>query len=175
MGDFEDALASATTTTALHFTYGTDGYLDGRIAQFTNLEELQLREVPPECELPVELLALPKLKRLGLAGENDKLVVPALVAKLDIEQLDIWDAHASDLPPLPRLRALKIVVTDPKAEIAILAERFGHLAHLEIWGSHLERGELPIDIERFSKLEHLELVSCGVSALPDAFAKLESL
>src|SRR5687767_4154806 len=110
MGDFEEALANPTTTTSLHFTYGRDGYLDGRIAQLTSLEELQLRDVPPECELPEELLGLPKLRHLGLSGENDRLVVPALVGKLAIERLDIWDARADELPPLPRMKHLEIVV-----------------------------------------------------------------
>jgi Leucine-rich repeat (LRR) protein len=175
MGDFDEALANAATETSLHFTYGRDGYLDGRIAQFQNLEELQLREVPPECVLPDELLALPKLRTLGLSGENDKLVVPALVGKLGITRLDVWDCHASELPPLPRVTHLEIVVKDPLTEVAILAERFSHLTHLEVWGSHLEKGELPVDIERFGRLETLELVSCGVSVLPDAIAKLDSL
>ena len=175
MGDFEEALASAETATELHFTYGRDGYLDGRIAQFANLEELQLRDVPPECELPEELLALPKLRRLGLAGENDKLVVPALVGKLNLDELTVWDAHASELPPLPRLRSLSMVVRDPRTEVAILAERFGHLVGLAIRGQDLARGELPVDIERFSRLESLTLSACGVSTLPAALANLHAL
>jgi hypothetical protein len=175
MGDFEDALATAETTTELHFRYGKDGELDGRIAQFRALQELQLRDVPPDCVLPEELLALPELRELGLSGADDKLVVPALVTKLDIERLTVWDLHASQLPPLPKLKRLAIVVQDPATEVPILAERFSHLTELRIWGSHLEDGQLPVDIERFGRLEVLELISCGVRTLPDAIAKLDTL
>jgi Leucine-rich repeat (LRR) protein len=175
MGDLEAALADPAAVTTLHFNFD-DGTLDSRVAALVNLEQLQLREVPPHAELPQELLALPRLVHLGMTGKDDRLVVPSLVRQLPhLERLDVWDLHAAELPPLPRLRHLEIVVRDPKAEVAILAERFGHLEHLEIWGSHLPAGELPDDIERFSRLRTLRLVSCGVSTLPDAFARLSAL
>src|SRR5690242_8002591 len=117
--------------------------LDARIGKLVALEELQLRDVPPDCMLPEELLALPKLKHLGMAGKDDKLVIPALVARMPIERLDVWDCSAHDLPPLPALRHLEIVVKDPKTEVEVLAERFPDLVHLEVWGSHLKQGELP--------------------------------
>jgi Leucine-rich repeat (LRR) protein len=174
MGDFEDALANAAATTALHFRYGDGVALDGRVGQLVNLRELQLRDVPADCVLPQELLALP-LVELGLSGANDKLVVPALVPQLPITRLTVWDLHASELPPLPRLERLEIVVQDPQSEVAVLAERFAHLRELRIWGSQLEHGSLPDEIERFRQLEVLELISCGVRTLPDVLAKLDTL
>jgi Leucine-rich repeat (LRR) protein len=175
MSDFEDALANPAGVTELRFNYGGEDILDGRIAALTDLEQLQLRDVPPDAVLPEALLALPKLRHLGLSGQDDKLVMPALVARLPLTRLDVWDLDAADLPPLPTLRELEIVVKHPRTEVAILAERFGRLTRLELWGSHLESAELPDDIERFSELEELHLVSCGISELPDAFAKLTKL
>ncbi|MEO8704992.1 MAG: hypothetical protein ABI867_33375 [Kofleriaceae bacterium] len=152
-----------------------EAVLDARVGALHDLVELQLREVPPDLVLPEELLALPKLRHLGMTGKDDRLVVPELVRRLRLDRLDVWDLDAADLPPLPQLRHLDIVVKDPKREVAILAERFHQLEHLEIWGSSLEHGELPDDIERFGKLATLVLVACGVRTLPEAFAKLRTL
>jgi hypothetical protein len=174
MGDFEDALANAHAVTRLYFDC-REGALDARVLALQHLEQLQLRECPPDLVLPEELLALPRLRHLGMTGQDGQLVVPELVRRLPIERLDVWDLHAGDLPPLPGLRHLEIVVKDPRSEVAILAERFHQLVHLEVWGSHLESGELPDDVERFSRLETLMLVSCGVATLPDAMAKLHAL
>src|SRR5690349_24000336 len=122
MGDFEEALAEADTATELHFRFGEGKQLDSRIARFHNLVELQLRDVPPDCVLPEELLALPKLRELGISGADDKLVFPALVPKLPIERMTVWDAAAADLPPLPNLRRLELVTKDPAADVVVLAE-----------------------------------------------------
>jgi len=174
MSDYEDALANPTGVTELRHDFKTDGPLDGRIATLTDVVELQLRNIPPDLVLPEELLGL-GVRHLGMAGLDDKLVVPELVARMPVERLDVWNLDAADLPPMPTLTALEIVVREPRREVAVLAERFGRLTHLEVWGSHLEHGELPDDIERFDQLETLYLVSCGVSDLPAALAKLTRL
>jgi Leucine-rich repeat (LRR) protein len=161
--------------TSLHVNFKDGGVLDASVANLTDLEELHLREVPPGYVLPDELLALPKLRHLSMSGANDRLVIPALVGKLALDRLDVWDCGAADLPDLPTLRHLEIVVANPKPEVAILADRFPELTHLEVWGSHLPTGELPDAIGRFAKLEVLALVSCGVATVPDAIANLGAL
>src|SRR5512138_925757 len=174
MGDsLADALAKADEVTQLRIDFDEGEALDARIAGLMRLEELQLRDCPHDLVLPEALLALPRLRHLGMSGADDRLVIPELVGRLSLERLDVWDCDAGDLPQLPWLRHLEIVVKDPAREVAILAERFAQLEHLEVWGSHLDTGELPDDIARFERLRALYLVSCGIRALPDAFARLD--
>jgi Leucine-rich repeat (LRR) protein len=161
---------------SLHVDYGDGESLDDKLAELTDeLAELQLRNVPPGLVLPERLLELPRLRTLGMSGKDDKLVIPALVERLPVVELKLWDCHASDVPVLPTLRHLWIVLADPAAEVPILAERFPQLTELDIWGSHLESGELPDAIARFSELATLELVSCGLRTLPEALAELPAL
>src|SRR5258706_12617297 len=115
MGDsFGEALANAGATTELRIDFDDGDTLDARVANLVRLEELQLRDCPPDLVLPEQLLALPRLRHLGMSGADDRLVVPELVGRLALERLDVWDCDATDLPQLPWLRHLEIVVTEPR-------------------------------------------------------------
>src|SRR5262245_28011944 len=121
---------------SLYVDYGDGESLDDKLAELTDeLAELQLRNIPPDLVLPERLLALPRLRTLGMSGKDDKLVIPALVERLPVVELKLWDCHAADVPALPTLRHLWIVLAEPASEVPILAERFPQLTELDVWGS----------------------------------------
>jgi hypothetical protein len=170
-----EALTDPEAAKELYVNYDDGGVLDERVAALVNLEELQLREVPPDVVLPEALTRLPKLRELGIGGKDDTLVMPALVGRLPVERMTVWDCTGDQMPAMPALRRLEFVTKDPKADVIALAARVPQLKQLRVWASHLEHGELPDDIATFTELEVLELIGCGLSTLPDALARLTRL
>ncbi|MBM4782118.1 MAG: leucine-rich repeat domain-containing protein [Archangiaceae bacterium] len=157
---------------SLTINYAKNQTVDESLAARTDLEELQLRNVPPGTLLPELLRALPKLKVLGLTGKDDVLQVPALVGELKLEKLELWDAKAPELPPLPLIRQLYFVTEAPETDVPALLEKAPQLERLELHGSHLKGRTLPDAIGDFANLHELMINNCGLTKLPDALGKL---
>lgn len=157
---------------SLSINYEKNQTVDASLAERTDLEELQLRNVPPGTVLPDVLKALPKLKVLGLTGKDDVLQVPALVSELKLEKLELWDAKAHELPPLPLIKQLYFVTEDPETDVPALLEKAPQLERLELHGSHLKGRSLPDAIGDFSSLRELMINNCGLTKLPDSIGRL---
>lgn len=147
--------------------------LDESLAARTDLEELQLRNLPPGTVLPELLKTLPRLKVLGLTGKDDVLQMPALVAELKLEQLEVWDAKAPELPQLPLIKQLYFVTEAPETDVPALLERAPQLERLELHGSHLKGRTLPDAIGDFANLRELMINNCGLTKLPDTLGRLK--
>lgn len=157
---------------SLTINYAKNQTVDESLAARTDLEELQLRNLPPGTVLSEVLRALPKLKVLGLTGKDDVLQVPALVAELKLEKLELWDAKAPELPPLPLIKQLYFVTEDPETDVPALLEKVPQLERLELHGSHLKGRTLPDAIGDFANLRELMINNCGLTKLPDSMGKL---
>ncbi|MBL8935069.1 MAG: leucine-rich repeat domain-containing protein [Archangium sp.] len=157
---------------SLTIDYAKNQTVDDSLAARTDLEELQLRNVPPGTVLPELLKTLPKLKVLGLTGKDDMLQVPALVAELKLEKLEVWDAKAPELPALPLIRQLYFVTESPETDVPALLEKAPQLERLELHGSHLKGRALPDAIGDFANLRELMINNCGLTKLPDSLGNL---
>lgn len=98
----------------------------------------------------------PNLEALTLRSDVD----------LDISQVKTWPKN---------LRRLSAVFKDPKVELPPFISALPHLRSLTVWGSHLQKGELPDEMGELQELEELKLKSCGLRELPASIAKLSSL
>ena len=130
-------------------------------------------------ELPDELNQLGQLEAISVHGRFRHATYPSprnLEAIAGLKSLALHGfCDFADLPVLRQIEELYAVVREPLADARKLVESFPNLRKLEIRGSHLKSGELPPEIGELSRLEYLELVSCGLTALPGEFARLQAL
>lgn len=173
--DLDVALKNAADASELRIDFREGKTLTDAVGDLHELEALHLRHCPPDLELPQALLKLPKLRTLSLSASKDELTIPKLAYELAIDALSVWDCAVAQLAPFKSLRVLYVVVKNPKTEVADLARLHPQLVSLDVWGSHLKKGELPPDIGAFTNLEVLRLVSCGLLRLPEEIAQLKRL
>ena len=143
------------------------------------IEEIRFDNYTTKIDIPLNINDYPNITKLSFYGESRETLFETpdhLEEFIHIKHLTLWSyCDFTKINPIPHLEELHTVVRNTETDTKQLVKLFPNLKKIEIWGHHLEKGQLPNEIGNLLHLKSIDLISCGLKTLPDTFKNLKNL